>query len=250
MVEVDMDVTEGMHEGANLEVADMRNEMREECIRSDIERYAEEDISRSLIQLTAQFSIEHIKLKQRMTRRKASFCHFFNLWWIPCTDDKSSTVWITFDLLYKSGELIEAIEVSPLLAIDRSQIASFSCETFVYFDLFDKLFHFFCSFGRIFDESVGETIALKISLERSFVSDFDVILDKCSDVGLSCDEPEKFMYNGFKIYFFGREERKPLCEIHTHLIPKPASGANACSIRFIRTVIEEMLEEVEVLTHE
>ena len=49
MVEIDMYIAKSVNEFAYLQVTHMRNQMREECIRSNIERYTEENISRSLV---------------------------------------------------------------------------------------------------------------------------------------------------------------------------------------------------------
>jgi len=38
MIVVNMDISEGMHEGAYFKVTNMSNKMGEECIRSNIER--------------------------------------------------------------------------------------------------------------------------------------------------------------------------------------------------------------------
>src|SRR5262245_46756178 len=49
--------------------------------------------------------------------------------------------------------------------------------------------------------------------------------------------------------FFGRHQRKSLRQVKPHLITKNTARAGPRSIGFWRTVVQNMLEQVEILTH-
>ncbi len=57
VIHVDVHITEGVNEIAGLEAHDLRNHHREQCVRRDVERYAEKYIRASLIHLAAEFPV-------------------------------------------------------------------------------------------------------------------------------------------------------------------------------------------------
>lgn len=57
------------------------------------------------------------------------------------------------------------------------------------------------------------------------------------------------MNNTFEMYFFGGNKWKSFCQIKTHLITKNTDGSGAGSVGFLRTVIENMLQELMVWLH-
>ena len=51
---IDMNIAEGMDESSRLDTEEMSEDMDEEGVRSDIERYSEKEICRSLVELTIE----------------------------------------------------------------------------------------------------------------------------------------------------------------------------------------------------
>ena len=91
-----------------LQITNLYHHHYEECIRSNIKWCSKEYISTPLIQLTAEFSICYIKLKQYMTRRRSiwifdKFDYFSD---IPSIDNNSSAMRVVFNLTYYITNLI------------------------------------------------------------------------------------------------------------------------------------------------
>lgn len=82
-------VAERVHEVARLQTSDMGNHVSEKSIRSDVEGHTQTHVGRSLVQLTRQLAIAHIKLTHSMTRWER---HFLDLNWIPCTHHHASII--------------------------------------------------------------------------------------------------------------------------------------------------------------
>src|SRR5690606_335634 len=73
VVVVDVSIAKGVDEFTRLESDDLRDHQREKCIRCDVERNAQKDVGAALVELTGEFSICHIKLKECMARRQRCF---------------------------------------------------------------------------------------------------------------------------------------------------------------------------------
>src|SRR5882724_2216428 len=128
VIGVQVRVSEREDELAGFKIAHLSYHHREQRIRRDVEREAQKNISRSLIELTRQFSIGDIKLKQQVARRQR---HLRNLTHVPRVDDQSPGVRIGFDLIDHLTDLIDRAPVrrpprSPLRAIDGSQFSVFA----------------------------------------------------------------------------------------------------------------------------
>ncbi len=87
MVGVQVAVPAGPDELARLQVADLCHHQRQQRVAGDVERYAQEDISRALIELTAQLAVCHIELEQRMTGRQR---HLIDQRRVPGRHDKAA----------------------------------------------------------------------------------------------------------------------------------------------------------------
>src|SRR6266487_3373472 len=125
VVRVQVRVSEREDELAGFKIAHLSNHHRQQRIRRDVEREAQKNIGRSLIELTRQFSIGDIELKQKVARRQR---HLRNLTHVPRVDDQSPGVRIRFDLIDHLTDLIYRAAVrglprSPLRAINRTQLA-------------------------------------------------------------------------------------------------------------------------------
>src|SRR5438270_12888334 len=101
MVLVDMIIAERVNEITNVKIADVRDEMRQQGIRADVERHAEKCIGRSLIELTVEnrtlryrvrsptvreglVHILDLELEQSVTRRQIDIVAFAR---IPTAND-------------------------------------------------------------------------------------------------------------------------------------------------------------------
>src|SRR5206468_2394837 len=70
MVEIQMRVSEGVHELTWLQSAHLRDHQRKQCVRGDVERDAEEQIGAALVELAGEPAAGHVELKKRMAGRQ------------------------------------------------------------------------------------------------------------------------------------------------------------------------------------
>src|SRR5438128_403061 len=112
----------------------MRDQVRKQRVRADVERHAQECIRRSLIKLamkkTFARTVLDLKLKERMTGRQIDVVTFAR---IPAADDQSARIGIRFDLVNQPRDLIDAIafwivpaERSPEISINRAHVTGFT----------------------------------------------------------------------------------------------------------------------------
>ena len=102
-----MVVTERENEFADLKIADVRDHLREQRVRADVERHAEERVRRSLIKLAVKqrcssptvrkgVHVLNLELKHRMARRQIDVVAFTR---IPAADDQTTRVRIRLNLV-------------------------------------------------------------------------------------------------------------------------------------------------------
>ena len=60
------------------------------------------------------------------------------------------------------------------------------------------------------------------------------------DIGVSSDEPEKFVNNRFEMDFFSRQERKSFRKVKPHLIAEDALRSDAGAVFLHHSVLSYM----------
>src|ERR1043165_1695271 len=94
-------ITKRVNEISDLEITHMRHQVRQQCIRTDVERHAQKRIGRPLIKLAVKNRtcvrsptvrdavpwLLNLELKQRMARRQVDVIAFAR---IPATDNQST----------------------------------------------------------------------------------------------------------------------------------------------------------------
>lgn len=222
--------------------------MNEQCIRCYIEREAKETIDRALVELARETIIRDIELKERMTRRKR---HRICLCWIVSHDEIAPTIRVFLTSIDDFLYLIDAltIEISPLVAIDWSEVSPFLGKNIIGFYFFDKYLELFVPFRRIFLVCLSEVIFFQIVLKWPFIPYPDIIIHEIFDIGISREKPEEFMDDAFRKYFFCRQKRKSFREIASELIAKNTTRSCSSTIVSVNTVIHDMLQKIEILFH-
>jgi len=225
VVLVEMHIAEGMDEIPNTKAAHLRDHVREEGIRRDIEGNAEEDIRRTLVELTAQLPISNVELKQAMTRRKRhppllyvclrSDGFIRKIGRVPRGDDKATGMRPLLDLLNYFAHLIDHAAIwslprSPLLAVDGSEVTP---------------------------------------LRRPFIPDRDTILFEVTDVGGAHQEPEQFVDDRTSGKLLCCEHGKSFTEIKPHLRAEDAIRPRTCAVVFRAAALKDMLQEIQILLH-
>ena len=183
-----------------------------------------------------------------MTRWKS---HLICLGRIVCDDEISSTVRVILARIDDCLNLIDTftIKISPLIAVDWSELAPFFCKISISFYFLDKYFHFFFPFWRIFWIFFFEGILFEISLKWPLIPDSDIIVDEIFDICIPRKKPKKLMNNSFCKNLLGSEKRKTSREITSKLIPKNTSGPSTSTVCAVYTVVHYVLKEIEVGLH-
>src|SRR4029077_6380836 len=92
----------------------------------------------------------------------------------------------------------------------------------------------------------GSEIAV---LVRPFVPDADAMCLQISDVGGAAQKPQKLVYDGFPVQFFGGDERKALAQGDPHLIAEDRARPGASPVRLNFPVAQDFAKKVEVGLH-
>src|SRR5687768_7391260 len=103
MIGVQVRVSESVNELAGFQIAGSSDHHGEQRVRSNVEGQAQEDIGRTLIELTRQLSVRNIELEEQVTRRQS---HFRNLAYVPGADYQPTRIWIRFNLIDHLTDLI------------------------------------------------------------------------------------------------------------------------------------------------
>lgn len=201
VVEIDMEIPEGVNKFLGLEVTDLGNHKRENGVRSDIEGNAKEEVSTTLVKLAAEFSIfGDMKLEHGVAGRES---HLVDFAWIPSNDNMTATVGIRFNLMDKIIDLVGGFAVGrapipPLSPIDTAKVTVF----------------------------IGPLIP-----------DGDFMVVKVFYIGIAFKEPKQFIDNGFEVNLLSGEEREGLREVKAGLSTEDAKGADTCAVFALMSVI-------------
>src|SRR5437763_6776083 len=125
MIQVQVAVAADRSELSDRKIGLLRDEMGQQRIGSDVERYAEEDIGAALIKLAGQPAARDVKLEERVTGRQL---HARDVAHIPGGNDKPARIRVLPDLREQVRELVNVPSVGrgprpPLVAVDGPEIA-------------------------------------------------------------------------------------------------------------------------------
>ena len=193
MIDIDVSISCSVDEFSRLETTDLRDHHCQKSVGSNIERNSQEDIGAALVQLAGEFSVSDIELEEGVARRESHLFHFGH---IPCRDDHSAGIRIVLYLIDYIRELVYGAAVrsrpaAPLVSVYRSEVAV---------------------------------------LVSPFVPDSHTVILEVFDIGISGDEPEKFVDYRFQMDFLSREKRKAFTEVKSHLVAEYALGTGSGAI--------------------
>src|SRR6266545_7165865 len=114
MVFVDVIIAERVDEFADLQITNMSNQLRQQCIRADVERDTKKGVRRPLIKLAMKdrgssptvregSSLLNLKLKQRVTWGQVNVVTYAR---VPAADDQSSRVRVCLNFINQTRNLI------------------------------------------------------------------------------------------------------------------------------------------------
>lgn len=212
MVVIQMAVTARPDKIARIQVALMRDHVRKQRVRCDVERNAQECVGASLVELARKPAVRNVKLKQHMARRQR---HFRQIDDIPRAYDEPARIGIPFDFLENLRELIDNGAVGrrprpPLLTVDRPEFAL---------------------------------------LVRPFVPNRYAVIVQILDVRVAAQKPQELVHDRTRVKLFGRYQRKPIMQIEAHLVAENTSGSGSRPIAFFDAGIDDMTKKIEILLH-
>ena len=220
VVAVEVEIAEGVDEIAGLVIADLGDEVGEECVGGDVEGYAEEQIRAALVELAGQagFAVSifkwlvDVELEKQVAGRE---CHVRHLADVPCGDDVAAGVGVAFEAVDEQGDLVDdsiarAFPSPPLLSVDGAELAVF----------------------------VGP-----------FVPDGDAVFLEIGDVGLAFEEPQQLVDDGAEVEFFRGDAGEAFAEIVARLPAEDGERAGAGAVAACLSVFEDVAEEGVVGFH-
>ena len=77
-------------------------------------------------------------------------------------------------------------------------------------------------------------------LIRPLVPNSHTIILEILDVGVSCDEPQKFVDYGFEMDLLGGQQRKAFAKVKTHLVTEHTLCSSACAVAFECAILSDM----------
>ena len=207
-----MAIAAGPDEFAGLEIALLRQHVREQRVRGDVERHAEEDVGAALVELAAQPSVRHVELEERVAGHEL---HLVELAHVPGAHDDAARIRIGAQLLHHLGDLVDVPAVgrrpvAPLLAVHGSELAA----------------------------GVGP-----------LVPDGDAVIAQVLRVGLAAQEPQQLVGDRLEVHALGGHQRKSRGEIEAHLVAEHRQRAGAGAIGLARAVAAHVAHEFEILLH-
>ena len=105
MVQVEVGVARRVDEVPGLESRYLCHHLEQEGVRGDVEGYAEESVSRALVDLQRETVIGHIELEDGVAWGQ---CHLIHLGHIPCRDNHTTGVRIVLQLIQHILYLVDS----------------------------------------------------------------------------------------------------------------------------------------------
>ena len=207
-----MKITERMDEFTGHKPRDLRNHHRQECIRRDVERDAEERIRAPLVKLTGKLALRDIKLKKAVTGRKRHLIDFRD---VPGAHEVAAAFGIVFQAFDDVRDLVDMGTVRrrpapPLVTVHRAEIAV-----------------------RI----------------RPFVPDGDFVIVQELDVRVPAEEPQQLDDDRAEVELLRGEAGKSLGKIVAVLPPENGERASARAVATLHAVRENVGKKVQILFH-
>ena len=188
--------------------------MCQERIGGNVERHAESHVGTSLVHLAREFAIGNVKLAKHVAGGQ---CHFLQIGRIPGGHNDAPILWSILDFPNAIGQLVDALpgvirvhvnvggtKVSPLEAIDRSQVSNFAMR----------------------QSSLVEEFSRAISIPN-----MNSLVGKVIAIGVSADEPQELFGDAPPKGAFGGEERQSaVAEGKAHLGAEFGERASSSAI--------------------
>jgi len=217
VVAVDVTVATRPNEVAHIQVALLGHHVGEQGIAGDVEGHTQEYVGTALVQLTAELGFfarvlcrRDIELEERVAGHERHLVEFGH---VPSAHNHAAAVGVAFERVDDLLNLVNVAAVwcgpaAPLHAVDGAKIAVFA---------------------------------------GPFVPNGDLAFFQPVVVAGPREEPQQFLNDGAKVYFFGGDQRKTFAQIKAHLVAKHALGARASAVRLSNAMLGYVLHQIFVL---
>ena len=214
-----------MHKLTDIQITLLGNHVRQQGVRGNIKRYAQEQIGASLVKLAGELAVGHVELEKAVTgcQRHATLANVIlgtdglirKLSGVPGGHDQPAGIRFGANLLDHFADLVNhlaigALPASPLFAIDRPKVTILQCP---------------------------------------LVPDRDLPFLQPGVVGGAPQEPEQFVNDAAQVDFLGSDQRKALLEVEANLTAKHRPGADTGAVSLVESVINNVLHKVEIGFH-
>src|SRR2546423_10025956 len=126
MILVDVQVAERVYELAHVQLADVRDHVRQERVRRDVEGHAEEGVRRTPVKLAMKSATAlDLKLKDGVARRKVYVVGDAR---VPARDDEAARVRVVPNLAYEARDLVNAVARGVVAAVRAPEVAVHGAE--------------------------------------------------------------------------------------------------------------------------
>ena len=218
VVAVQVQVTKGVDELACFVAAHLGKHHRQQRVRGDVERHAEEHVGTALVKLAAELALAasthaaHIELEQAVARRQG---HLVDLGHVPRTHEVAARIRVVLEAVDQVLDLVDVPAIgsrpaAPLVTIDWPQVAV---------------------------------------LVGPFVPNGHLVVVQVLDVRVAHQEPQQFVDDGTQVKLLGRETREALRKVEAGLAAKNGARARAGTVGTVHPIVNNVLEEVEILSH-
>ena len=234
-----------MDELAGLQAAHLRHHAGQQGVGGDVERHAEERVGAALVQLARETPPGHVELEQHMARRQG---HRVDLGDVPRRDHDAPRFGIGADQPGGLRDLVDDAPVgpgprTPLVAVDMVQVAEA------------------VAFDRRLDARRGEErlpadgqhpvahAQFVVMAVGVVVPDMDAVVHQILDVGVAPQEPQQFVDHPLEEHLFGRQQRKALRQVETHLVAEDPLGPGSRAVAPHDAFRLDPAQQIEVLFH-
>ena len=209
VVVVDVRVTARPDELTDLESADVRNHVCQQCVAGDVEGHAQEHVSTALVQLARQLAIVHIELEQCMARLQL---HARKVGWVPGAHQHSTRIGVRANGVDDVRDLVDGLATGrrpghPLNAINRSEVAV---------------------------------------LVGPLVPNGDAVFVQPLDVRVATKEPQQLDRHSLERHPLGCDQRETILQVVANLTTEYASRSGTGSISLVSAIFKDVTQQIFV----
>ena len=120
MIEIQMRITQRVHKVADFQITHLRHHVGKQCVAGNVERQAEEDVRRTLVELARQPAIGDMELEHGVAGLQGHLLEFAD---VPSADQQAPRIRVALDLAKQPADLVDAAETLEQLEKNNQEAA-------------------------------------------------------------------------------------------------------------------------------